>query len=96
MCLCLIRPTSREFDIAAENVLTASKLATLKLEQMKEKPHKYFSQNYFDKFGTEKLNDRNSFVKKTSARIACITLFDETFRPSHYQSVVRMVSLDNA
>ena len=31
-------------------------------------------------FEEEKRDDRNNFVKKTRARLACIILFDETFR----------------
>ena len=51
----------------------------------------------------EKRDNRNSFVKKTRAGIACIILFDETFQlilesfnTRVFQSAYRIVSLGNS
>ena len=42
--------------------------------------HFFFPRKISLTFGAEKRDDKNSFVKKTRARIACVISFDETFR----------------
>ena len=45
-------------------------------------------------FEAKKPDDKNSFAKKTRARTACIILFDETFRLSHYQSYSNRIEIE--